>query len=135
LRYGVDEALADRITCYNRNWAEMAGYWQSTKLLPLLRSIDPKSTEPISFYDSVTGVELFRAPKGRTMQEFIDESLSHGWPSYRDEEVVWDNVRCLKDGECVSLTGTHLGHNLPDRSGNRYCINLVSVAGSPSPSV
>lgn len=23
------------------------------------------------------------------------------------------------------------GHNLPDRKGNRYCINLVSVAGQP----
>ena len=39
--------------------------------------------------------------------------------------------RCLKDGECISDTGTHLGHNLPDKSGNRYCINLVSVAGNP----
>ena len=34
-------------------------------------------------------------------------------------------------GEAVSLAGTHLGHNLPDRKGNRYCINLVSVAGTP----
>ena len=49
--------------------------------------------------------------------------------------MVWENVRCLKDGETVSLTGTHLGHNLPDRSGNRYCINLVSIAGQPTPSV
>ena len=24
-------------------------------------------------------------------------------------EVVWDNVRVLRDGETVSLTGTHLG--------------------------
>jgi peptide methionine sulfoxide reductase MsrB len=45
--------------------------------------------------------------------------------------VVWDNVRVLPDGEAVSLNGTHLGHNLPDRSGNRYCINLCCVAGSP----
>ena len=33
--------------------------------------------------------------------------------------------------EVVSVDGTHLGHNLPDSKGNRYCINLVSVAGSP----
>ena len=26
---------------------------------------------------------------------------------------------------------SHLGHDLPDSSGNRYCINLVSVAGRP----
>ena len=54
-----------------------------------------------------------------------------GWPSFRDQEVNWDYVRCLRDGECVSVSGTHLGHNLPDGSGNRYCINLVSVAGEP----
>ena len=58
-------------------------------------------------------------------------SRIHGWPSFRDEEVVWENVRTLKDGETVSITGTHLGHNLPDRQGNRYCINLVSVSGKP----
>lgn len=66
-------------------------------------------------------------------------------------------MRCLANGEAVSVDGTHLGHNLPDKSGNRcvveihvwslgqtfslsvsdivcrvcrYCINLVSVAGS-----
>ena len=38
----------------------------------------------------------------------------------------------LSDGETVSASGTHLGHNLPDRSGNRYCINLVSIAGRPA---
>ena len=50
----------------------------------------------------------------------------HAKPSFRDEEVNWDLVRVLKDGETVSVDGTHLGHNLPDGSGNRYCINLVS---------
>ena len=40
--------------------------------------------------------------------------------------------RVLSDGETVSASGTHLGHNLPDRSGNRYCINLVSIAGRPA---
>jgi peptide methionine sulfoxide reductase MsrB len=40
-------------------------------------------------------------------------------------------VRVLGDGETVSVDGTHLGHNLPDGKGNRYCINLVCVAGKP----
>lgn len=53
----------------------------------------------------MTGAHLFTAPVGRTMEEFLKESQSHGWPSFRDEEVVWDYVRCLKDGECVSTTG------------------------------
>jgi len=88
--------------------------------------------EPVTFYDSVSGKPLFRAPIGRSTEDFLTESAIHGWPSFRDQEVVWENVRVLKgSGETVSLVGTHLGHNLPDRNGNRYCINLVSVAGSP----
>ena len=59
------------------------------------------------------------------------ESQNHGWPSFRDSEVIWENVRCLKNGETVSVDGSHLGHNIPDNNGNRYCINLVSVAGNP----
>ena len=132
LRWGVDVQLADRICNYNRRWAENAGYFQGTKFYKQLRAMDPGSTTPLSFYDSVTGVELFRAPVNRTVKAFLEESMSHGWPSFRDNEVVWENVRTLGDGETVSLTGTHLGHNLPDRGGNRYCINLVSIAGNPS---
>lgn len=89
-----------------------------------------QTTGEIKFYDSNTGKLLFVAPKGRSFEDFISESVSHGWPSFRDNEVVWDDVRVLKNGESVSLAGTHLGHNLPDATGNRYCINLVSVAGN-----
>ena len=32
-----------------------------------------------------------------------------------------------------SQSGTHLGHNLPDAAGNRYCIDLVSVSGWGTP--
>ena len=70
----------------------------------------------------------------RSFHAFIAESRAHGWPSFRDAEVHWERVRCLRNGECVSRDGTHLGHNIPDRRGNRYCINLVSVAGrAPAP--
>jgi len=88
----------------------------------------------ITFYDSNSGKPLFVAPRGRTLDQFLMESRAHGWPSFRDEEVVWENVRCLPGGEAVSVDGTHLGHNLPDKKGSRYCINLVSVAGRPAPS-
>ena len=57
---------------------------------------------------------VFRSP-GK-----VDE---HGWPSFRDAEVDWTHVRVLPNGECISDAGTHLGHNLPDGQGNRYCIN------------
>ena len=84
----------------------------------------------MTYYDSITGKALFKAPMGRTMEVFIEESKRHGWPSFRDDEVVWDNVEELWNGEIVSKDGTHLGHNLPDMMGNRHCINLVSIAGN-----
>jgi len=127
LRWKCDFDTADRICNFNRHYAEFAGYWQTTEFLQHIK--DNYKGEPLDFYDSVTGKLLFKAPVGRSMEDFLKESASHGWPSFRDEEVVWDYVRCLRDGECISTTGTHLGHNLPDGKGNRYCINLVSVAG------
>ena len=129
LRWGCDWNTADRICSFNRHYAEHSGYWANIKEF----FVEMEKNEEITFYDSVTGKPLFVAPRGRTMEEFKKESLSHGWPSFRDEEVVWENVRCLPNGESVSVDGTHLGHNLPDRKGNRYCINLVSVAGMPPP--
>eukprot|EP01041_Mallomonas_annulata_P013929 gene13929-29637_t len=127
LKWNVDAALADRICSFNRRWAESYGYWTTTSFLK-----DETGSKEITFYDSVTGKPLFIAPRGRSFEEWKSESEYHGWPSFRDNEVVWDNVRTLRDGETVSLDGTHLGHNLPDFSGNRYCINLVSIAGNPS---
>ena len=126
LRWGCDWGTADRICSFNRHYAEHSGYWENIKAF----FAEMEKNQEITFYDSVTGKPLFIAPRGRTMEEFKKESISHGWPSFRDEEVVWDNMRCLADGESVSVDGTHLGHNLPDRKGNRYCINLVSVAGN-----
>ena len=124
LRFGVDATLANRICNHNRHYAEGSGHWKSTTW-----RADVENAGEVTYYDSNTGKALFIAPRGRTFAEFIAESKSHGWPSFRDQEVVWENVRCLSDGETVSVDGTHLGHNLPDGEGNRYCINLVSVAG------
>ena len=129
LRWNCDQKVADNICNFNRHYAEYRGYWQSTEFLKASKAEYDEKGE-IKFYDSNTGNLLFIAPKGRSYEEFIKESLSRGWPSFRDEEVVWDDVRCLPNGEAVSLAGTHLGHNIPDFSGNRYCINLVCVAGN-----
>jgi hypothetical protein len=108
LRWKCDFETADRICNFNRHYAEHAGYWQTTDFLKNLKDEDL----PIKFYDSVTGTLLFTAPQDRTMEEFLKESQSHGWPSFRDSEVNWEYVRCLKNGECISDTGTHLGHNV-----------------------
>jgi len=130
LRWGCDNELADRICSFNRRYAEHSGYYEaSANFLTQAKNADG----PITYYDSVTGKPLFVAPIGRTMAEFLAESSRHGWPSFRDAEVVTANVRNMRDGETVSVDGTHLGHNLPDAKGNRYCINLVSVAGRPGP--
>jgi len=131
LRWKSDRKVADKICNFNRHYAEHAGYWTSTEFLKDSKEEYDQNGE-IKFYDSNTGKILFVAPKGRSYDDFIKESKSHGWPSFRDSEVVWDDVRCLPNGEAISVAGTHLGHNLPDAIGNRYCINLVSVAGSPN---
>lgn len=132
LRWNCDYKTADRISNYNRHYAEHAGYFSTRKAFLKEMQKSKKNDSTIVFYDSNTGNPLFEAPKGRSWDDFISESKQHGWPSFRDEEVNWEHVRCLKNGESVSLDGTHLGHNLPDSKGNRYCINLVSVAGRPT---
>jgi peptide methionine sulfoxide reductase MsrB len=134
LLYGCDFQTADRICNYNRSFAEHAGYFTSGKRnVPFLEAIQEakkQKNKSITFYDSNTGKPLFTAPVNRTWDEWLKESKAHGWPSFRDAEVNWDHVRTLRNGEAVSVHGTHLGHNLPDSKGNRYCINLVSVAGN-----
>jgi hypothetical protein len=130
LRWGCDPKVADRICNFNRHYAEYSGYFQTTSFLSEALTASEDNTL-LRFYDSNTGRLLFEAPRGRTMNDFINESRRHGWPSFRDNEVNWKYVRILPNGETVSVDGTHLGHNLPDGKGNRYCINLVSIAGNP----
>ena len=103
---------------------EHSGYaFSKTNWVDHAKQVEAGSTMP--FYDSNTGKLLFTAPKGRTMDQFLQESKNHGWPSFRDEEVNWEYVRCLPDGESVSVDGTHLGHNLPDKNGNRVSSKIV----------
>lgn len=33
-----------------------------------------------------------KAPRGRSFDDFKKESLSHGWPSFRDEEGYNNNI-------------------------------------------
>ena len=123
LNWNCDTTLANQICNHNRRYAERSGYFRSTSLVQLLQ-------EQQIFYDSNTGIRLFTVAN-RSKDEFLEESTKHGWPSFRDADVHWENVRVLPGGETVSMDGTHLGHNLPDEHGNRYCINLVCVAGNP----
>ena len=125
LLWGSDRSVANNICCHNHDFAEYSGYWRTTSFLS-----EQSGDKEVTFYDSVSGLPLFVAPRGRTWDEFVAESTAHGWPSFRDAEVVSENVQVLAGGETLSVTGAHLGHNLPDGA-NRYCINIVCVAGSP----
>jgi peptide methionine sulfoxide reductase MsrB len=85
---------------------------------------------PTAFYDSVCGLPHVIAPRGRSFDDFKKESL-HGWPSFRPEEIISDNVIIIihNDGRIESRCLTHLGHNLPEGGVDRYCIDLVCISG------
>jgi len=126
LLFGTASAwdTASHICCHNTYYAEYSGYWETTSLRSDLGS-------PTIFYDSVCSVPLFRAPVGRSAEEFLRESQSHGWPSFRPSEMFKENVIIHQGGRLESVCGTHLGHNLPDAQGDRFCVDLVCIAGQP----
>ena len=123
LRWGCDRAIADWCCCFNRHLAEPSGYYHGVAFVSDVTSREA----PTVFYDSVTSKPLFVAPKGRSLEAFLQESHAHGWPSFRDDEVIWDHVRVLPDGETVSVDGTHLGHNIRAqmRHFKSQCVLLV----------
>lgn len=129
----LDYAVADRICCHNHVYAEYRGYFESDEV-DLFSRLDPNAAETI-FYDSVCGVPLFVAPRGRTFDEFRSATEHYGWPSFNTEEIVSENVIVRDDdgGRMESICGTHLGHKLPEdnEDGFYYCIDLVCVAGTP----
>mmetsp|Transcript_30101 Transcript_30101/g.55126 ORF Transcript_30101/g.55126 Transcript_30101/m.55126 type:complete len:200 (-) Transcript_30101:231-830(-) len=128
LRFEADKLKEYESVCCQvpQSWAEPAGsqdeigFWE--KLSP---------DEETTFYDSQCGKPLFVAPRGRSFAEWKRESQWHGWPSFRKEELVTENIIVREGGETVSSCGTHLGHNLPDEQGARYCIDLLCIAGKP----
>ena len=112
LKWNCSNEIADRICNYNRHYAEYSGYFLSegiTFIDDVNKHKEQGGGLPITFYDSNTGKSLFVAPsKARSWDDFIEESTHHGWPSFRDDEVDWQNVRVLPNGETVSVDGTHL---------------------------
>jgi hypothetical protein len=107
----VDRAKADEICCFNRHYAEHSGYF-ATRSVGWLADMKQTGDTARVFYDSVHGRPIFKAPVGRSLAQFLDESSHHGWPSFRDDEVDWTYVRVLPGGEVVTTEGVHLGHNV-----------------------
>lgn len=128
-----NESLAVSTCCDRRmqSLAEPQFLFESPAIR--LFSVLNKSAGVTTFYDSACGVPVFRAPVNRTMAEFEQDTNEHGWPSFRDGEVIVENVRTLKDtGYVVSSCNTHLGSFLPDTKGSRWCIDLSCISGNPS---
>lgn len=132
LLYGCQEYRQDyaHICCQvPQRYAENRGFLETVNFFQQLENSGASAGE-MTFYDSKCGVPLYVAPRGRTYAEFKAESIKHGWPSFRSQEVVREHVRVSNHGgEVISWCNTHLGHDLPDASGERHCINLMCMAG------
>jgi hypothetical protein len=125
------ESLAEAICCdaYYRSLgaAEPRGTFAQQDLFR-----EPLGDE-LTFYDSVCGTALFRVGgRGakRSVAAFRNETVAHGWPSFREHEVL-DTLNV--SGKLVlSSCGTYLGTTEPDAEGQRYCLDLVCLSGQPA---
>jgi len=115
-----NETLAEAACCDSR--AKVVAEPQFLSEAPYLMLFSQLGSGVTTFYDSVCGVPLFRAPVNRTLAEFEADTQEHGWPSFRTDE---------KTGFVTSSCGTHLGSYVPDAKGPRWCMDLSCVAGSP----
>ncbi len=129
MRWNTRASTAKQICARNRHGAEWSGLLNRSQLFidELNREMDGGGGH-VTFFDSARHQPVFKVHK-RPLHQFLEESVKHGWPSFRVEDVVWENVRVLEDGEVVTKDGLHLGHNIPDDKGPRLCINLVCVSG------
>ena len=77
------ESLATAVCCDDRmhNWAEPQMLYQFP-FVNLYGEMNANGTT--TFYDSVCGIPLFEAPKGRSLEEFQADTDEHGWPSFRE---------------------------------------------------
>lgn len=88
----------------------------------------------VVFYDSVCGIPLYVAPRGRTFREFKEDTIAHNYPSFREAERIEGATYRLEGTEYVfSSCGTHIGSYLPEDSpwgSERDCIDTLCVAGN-----
>ncbi|KAK3287171.1 hypothetical protein CYMTET_5301 [Cymbomonas tetramitiformis] len=126
------ETLADAVCCDSlfKPYAEPRGTYARDDVA-LFSKMNPNGTT--TFYDSVCGIPLFTAPRGRTLADFQADTEEHGWPSFRQDELIKGSSHINHEtGEVLSKCGTHLGSYLPDEKGARWCLDLVCLSGSPT---
>jgi len=125
----ADEKVTDAICCDTdfKPYAEPNGFFAQPNV-NLFSKLDKNGVT--TFYDSSCGIPIFKAPVGRSFEAFYNDTLEHGWPSFRTGEVVKENVVTVySTGEVISKCGTHLGSYLPDSIGSRWCIDLMCISG------
>jgi len=124
------ETLAEAVCCdlRTRDYAEP----QFLFTAPDIALFDKITKNGVTtFYDSVCGLPMFKAPVGRSFADFQADTQEHGWPSFRTGEVFTDNlVTNTTNGFVTSKCGTHLGTYLPDDKGPRWCIDLSCISGN-----
>jgi len=128
--FGGGLSLVEAVCCDSRNarYAEPQNLYTEVALFAQL-----DSSGVTTFYDSASQLPLFRAPVGRTFAAFRADTRTHGWPSFRGDEIVTKNVLTnLTTGLVASISGTHLGSYLPDTAGPRWCIDLACISGLPA---
>ena len=124
------ESLAEAVCCDSRArlLAEPQFLFEAPDIDLFARLPDSGTT---TFYDSVCGVPLFRAPVGRSRADFFDDTMEHGWPSFRPAEVIKEHVMTNQtSGLVTSSCGTHLGSYLPDARGPRWCMECARARDS-----
>ena len=141
LLYGVSWEDAQSVCCANHHYAERSGHFEDLAFFRALRASPPPPSSssgsdpgPWTFYDVACGLPIFRAPIGRSLEVWEAESVAHGWPSFRQAEIIAENTVERPNGEvltkCPGGKETHLGHNIPDGKGSRFCITLVCMAAA-----
>ena len=113
LKWGTSEDydLANRICCHNTRFAEPSGYFDTKNFFhQVLSAAHAEGRDTTVFYDSQCGLPLFEAPIGRSFFDWQEESVHHGWPSFRAAEIISENVVIHSGGEMASTCGTHLGN-------------------------
>merc|ERR1712194_765122 len=95
----ASESLAEAVCCDNRTtvFAEPQFLYQEPGIDFYSKLQDGVTT----FFDSVCGLPLFRAPLNRSLDDFKADTDEHGWPSFRLAEVVAGNVVHDSDGSCT----------------------------------
>merc|ERR1712178_140787 len=123
-----NESMAAGVCCDSRlkPFAEPQFLFQAPDI-QLFSSLDESGVT--TFYDSVCGLPVFKAPVGRSLEDFEADTTEHGWPSFRTEEIVAENIVTNRTSTFVtSKCVTHLGSFLPDSRGDRWCIDLSCIS-------